>query len=158
MTGTKTVQPVIGVQAPDFALPSTTGAEVRLSGFRGDVAVLLAFYPLAFTGTCTAELCGFSEALNEFERTGTKVLGVSVDSVPTLREFQAKHDIRIELLSDFKREASRLYGTLLEHDYYSNRSYFVIDRNGVLRWSYTEQQLGDKRSNTELIEVLNGLE
>src|SRR3989449_6708550 len=76
--------------------------------------VLLAFFPLAFTSTCTAENCAFSEDYDAFERAGTIVLPISVDSVPTLKEYKAKHAMRHDLLSDFKREVSRTYGVLLE--------------------------------------------
>jgi len=106
---TSTTLPV-GAVAPDFALPSTAGTDVTLSAFRGRKHVLLAFFPLAFTSTCTAENCAFSEDYDAFERAGTIVLPISVDSVPTLKEYKAKHAMRQDLLSDFKREVSRTYG------------------------------------------------
>src|SRR5437867_6135550 len=87
-----------GTLAPDFKLPSTAGTDVVLSSFRGKQNVLLAFFPLAFTSTCTAELCAFSEDFERFASAGTAVLPISVDSVPTLREFKAKYAMKVDLL------------------------------------------------------------
>src|SRR4051812_35102111 len=104
--------PAVGERAPDFSLQSTAGAAVKLSDFRGQSPVLLAFFPLAFTSTCTAELCEFSESFDRYTGKGVAVLPISVDSIPTLKEFKAKHSMKTELLSDFKREASRAFGVL----------------------------------------------
>ncbi len=105
--------PAVGAPAPDFTLPSTAGTDVTLSSLRGR-KVLLAFFPLAFTSTCTREMCAFSEDYAQFQDEDTLVLPISVDSVPTLREFKAKEHLTVDLLSDFKREVSRRYGVLLE--------------------------------------------
>ena len=147
----------IGDVAPDFTLPSTTGADVTLSSFRGSSNVLLAFFPLAFTSTCTAEVCAFSEDFDRFARAGTVVLPISVDSVPTLKEFKAKHALKVELLSDFKRHVSRAYGTLLEDKFHSNRSYFLVDRTGRLRWRHTETELKHRRDDAELLRQIEAL-
>lgn len=146
-----------GDTAPDFTLPSTAGTDVTLSALRGRSNVLLAFFPLAFTSTCTSELCGFTEDLSQFERSGTKVLGISVDSVPTLREYRAKYEMTVELLSDFKRDVCRRYGTLLDDLFLSKRAYFIIDREGIVRWTHTERELGHKRDNAELLAQLERL-
>jgi peroxiredoxin len=148
--------PAVGSPAPDFTLPSTADAEVTLSQLRGH-NVLLAFFPLAFTRTCTGEMCAFSEDNAQFKATDTVVLPISVDSVPTLKEFKAKEQITVELLSDFKREVSRRYGTLLEERFYSNRAYVLIDREGVVRWTYVEDTPGTRRENAELLEHLRAL-
>ena len=139
-----------GSPAPDFTLPSTSGHPVTLSGLRGK-RVLIAFFPLAFTSTCTSELCGFSQDLERFAGADTVVLPISVDSVPTLKEFKAKEGITLDLLSDFKREVSRLYGVLLEDKFFSSRAYVLIDREGVIRWSHEEAELGHRRSEDELL-------
>ena len=148
--------PAVGSPAPDFTLPSTADAEVTLSQLRGH-NVLLAFFPLAFTRTCTGEMCAFSEDNAQFRATDTVVLPISVDSVPTLKEFKAKEQITVDLLSDFKREVSRRYGTLLEERFYSNRAYVLIDREGVVRWTYMEDTPGTRRENAELLEHLRAL-
>ncbi|MEE8251381.1 MAG: redoxin domain-containing protein [Gemmatimonadales bacterium] len=149
--------PSIGAEAPDFTLPSTADGDVTLSQFRGKSNVVLAFFPLAFTSVCTAEFCDFTDGLTDFGAVDAEVLGISVDSVPTLTEFRAKNSITVTLLSDFKRDVCRAYGTLLEEQFFSRRSYFVVDRRGVLRWSHAESELGQKRANTELIKELENL-
>jgi peroxiredoxin len=148
--------PPIGSAAPDFTLASTSGQNVTLSELRGK-NVLLAFFPLAFTGTCTKEMGAFTEDFGKFQSANTVVLPISVDSVPTLKEFKAKEKIGIDLLSDFKREVSRKYGTLLEDTFFSNRAYVVIDRNGVVRWTYSEETPSTRRENLELLEQLEKL-
>jgi peroxiredoxin len=129
---------------------------VTLSGLRGK-NVLLAFFPLAFTGTCTAELCAMSEDYAKFQSGNTEVLPISVDSVPTLKEFKAKERIAVDLLSDFKREASRHYGVLNEEKFYSNRAYILIDRTGAVRWTHQEANNSERRQNSELLAQLAAL-
>jgi mycoredoxin-dependent peroxiredoxin len=143
--------PRVGTTAPDFTLPSTAGSDVTLSSFRGRRHVLLAFFPLAFTSTCTAENCAFSEDYAAFERADTVVLPISVDSVPTLKEYKAKYAMRQDLLSDFKRDVSRAYGTLLVDRFFATRAYFLIDRQGILRWRHVEAELGARRDDAELL-------
>jgi peroxiredoxin len=142
--------PAVGSLAPDFTLPSTSGAEVTLSALRGS-NVLLAFFPLAFTSVCTAEMCAFSEDYAQFQQAGTLVLPISVDSVQTLAEFKRKEGLGVDLLSDFKREVSRLYGTLNEDRFFSNRAYVLIDGSGVVRWTFLEATPGTRRENAELL-------
>jgi peroxiredoxin len=148
--------PPIGSAAPDFTLASTSGQNVTLSELRGK-NVLLAFFPLAFTGTCTKEMGAFTEDFGKFQSANTLVLPISVDSVPSLKEFKAKEKLGVDLLSDFKREVSRKYGTLLEDKFFSNRAYVVIDRNGVVRWTYAEETPSTRRENLELLEQLEKL-
>jgi len=149
--------PAVGEQAPDFTLKSTSGESVTLSSFRGKQPVLLAFFPLAFTSTCTAELCEMSEDYDGYAAAGVAILPISVDSVPTLREFKRQHSMRTELLSDFKREATNAYGVMWQDAFYSNRSYFLIDRDGVVRWAHVEQNPGQKRTTAEIREQIEKL-
>lgn len=144
-------RPGASAPAPDFTLPSTAGRDVTLSAFRGRRHVLLAFFPLAFTSTCTAENCAFSEDYDQFERAGTTVLPISVDSVPTLKAFKAQERMTVDLLSDFRRDVSRAYGVLLEDKFFANRAYILIDREGRVRWTHVESQLGHKRATAELV-------
>lgn len=157
MNSSNAALPAVGEPAPDFTLPSTDGTDVTLSSFRGSTKVVLAFFPLAFTGVCTAELCSFTEDHTQFAKLNAEVLGISVDSVPTLVEFRAKHDIEITLLSDFKRDVSRSYGTLLEDMFFSSRAYVIIDQAGIVRWTLAETELGHRRENTELLGHLESL-
>jgi peroxiredoxin len=150
--------PRIGEVAPDFSLDSTAAGPVRLSDHRGQRNVLLAFFPLAFTSTCTAEVCEFSTHFDRFASANVAVLPISVDSVPTLREFKAKHALRVDLLSDFRREVSRSYGVLDEDRFFARRAYVLIDRTGVVRWSHIEDQLGHKRGTDELLSKIEELE
>lgn len=149
--------PPVGSPAPDFTLPSTAGDEVTLSKLRGR-PVLLAFFPLAFTGTCTSELCALTEDSAAFEAMGATVLPISVDSIPTLREYRAKERISVELLSDFKREVSRRYGTLLEDRFFSRRAYVLIDAAGVVRWAFAEETIATRRENRELLARIAALD
>src|SRR5262250_2113494 len=111
--------PRLGELAPDFTLTSTTGGQVTLSSWRGKNNVLLAFFPLAFTSVCSREMCEIYENIDRFQTASTQVYGISVDSVPTLREFQFKNGMQTEMLSDFKREVSRAYGVLDEENFFS---------------------------------------
>ncbi len=143
--------PQAGDLAPDFTAASTSGSDVSLSSFRGKRNVLLAFFPLAFTGTCTTELVCFTEDFDQFAGNGIEILPISVDSTASLREFKNKLQMKTELLSDFKRDISRAYGVLNEERFYSNRAYFLIDRNGVVRWSHVEASNRQRRENSEIL-------
>ncbi|HYK09626.1 MAG TPA: redoxin domain-containing protein [Gemmatimonadales bacterium] len=149
--------PDIGTPAPEFSLPSTAGRDIALGEFRGKKNVLLAFFPLAFTSTCTAEMCAFTDDFEHFASANTVVLPISADSVPTLKEYKAKYAMKVDLLSDFKREVSRAYDSLIEEKFFSKRAYFLIDRAGVLRWAHTEAELGHRREDTELLAQIAAL-
>jgi peroxiredoxin len=140
-----------GEPAPEFSLPSTSGETVSLGQHRGERRVLLAFFPFAFSHVCTAEMCAFSDDLDLFDTAKTKVYGISVDSIPTLQAFKAAHGISVELLSDFKREVLRRYGTLVEQTFTSRRAYVLVDLAGVVRWTYVESDPGHRRANEDLL-------
>ncbi|GDX87522.1 peroxiredoxin [Gemmatimonadota bacterium] len=148
---------LIGDPAPDFTLNATHGTTISLSAYRGSKNVLIAFFPLAFTSTCTAEMCAFTEEFAKFESHDVAVIPISVDSVPTLKEYKAKHAIAMEMASDFRREASRAFGVLNEEKFYSNRSYFLVDKAGVLRWAHVETVNGERRGNGELLAAIAAL-
>ena len=145
--------PRVGTTAPDFTLPSTSGDHVTLSGLRGR-KVLIAFFPLAFTRVCTAELCAFTEDYDRFAGQDTVILPISVDSVPTLREYRRKEGLSVDLLSDFRREVSRAYGTLLEDRFRSGRAYILVDREGIVRWAHGEESTGTRRENADLLQEI----
>ncbi len=154
MTATSVALPRVGDIAPDFTLPSTAGGDVTLSSLRGSANVVLAFFPLAFTSVCTTEFCDFSQGFGEFEGVNARVFGISVDAIPSLKEFRSKYSITVDLLSDFRRDVCRRYGTLLEDRFFSQRAYFIVDKKGILRWKYIESETRFKRENRELIEQL----
>lgn len=143
--------PQPGDTAPDFTARSTTGEMVTLSDFRGKRNVLLAFVPLAFTSTCTEELCDFTRDQFNFGEADVEVIPISVDAIPSLRAWKAHDKISNELVSDFKRDISRAYGVLDEAKFHSKRSYFLIDKQGVVRWSWVEEHNGLKRTNDEIL-------
>jgi peroxiredoxin (alkyl hydroperoxide reductase subunit C) len=141
--------PAVGTPAPDFTLASTSGDKVTLSALRGR-NVLVAFFPLAFTSTCTAELCAMTDDYDQFASRDVTVLPISVDSTASLKAFKEKHALKNDLLSDFRRDVSRAYGVLNEERFYSNRAYFLIDREGVVRWAHVEEMNGNRRDDAEI--------
>ena len=151
-----TAIPAVGEQAPDFTLPSTSGQKVTLSALRGS-PVLLAFFPLAFSGTCTAELCEMRDHRDQFLGRGVTVLPISVDHTYSLKEYKAKYNMQADLLSDFRRDVSRRYGVLIEDRYYSNRAYFLIDAAGVIRWEHVEENPSNRRTDAEIFAAIDRL-
>ncbi|MBX9928290.1 MAG: redoxin domain-containing protein [Gemmatimonadaceae bacterium] len=147
----------VGSVAPDFTLDSTSGAKVTLSEYRGKTNVLIAFFPMAFTSVCTEELCRFSEEFDAFAAKDVTVLPISVDMIPSLKEFKAKFGMQAELASDMRREVSRAYGTLIEEKWFSNRAYFLIDKAGVVRWAHVEANPGQRRENAEILSAIAAL-
>src|SRR5262245_13220188 len=148
--------PSVGELAPDFTLASTAGEKLTLSSLRGK-PVLLAFLPLAFTSTCTAEFCEMRDDHDHFESRGVTVLPISVDSTYSLKEYKAKHHFRVDFLSDFRREVSRLYDVLLEDRYYSKRAYFLIDRDGIIRWKHVEENPSHRRDDAQLFAAIDAV-
>jgi len=149
--------PALGSLAPDFTLTSDQRKPVTLSSFRGSRNVVLAFFPWAFTSTCTAELCDFGTDYSQFASADTVVLGISCDSFYALREFKAKEKMTVDLLSDDRRTVSKAYGVLIDEIFVSSRAYVIIDKAGVIRWTWNEAELGQKRSNAELLAELQKL-
>ena len=129
--------PVIGEPAPDFSLKDQFGTTVSLSQFRSENNVIVVFYPFAFTGICTGELCTMRDRYDDLKAQSAQVLAISCDSVPSLQVFGTQEHLEYPLLSDFwpHGEVSREYGVFLEDKGFPNRGTFVIDREGVLRWS-----------------------
>ena len=146
--------PAVGQRAPDFTLPSTSGEKVTLSSLRGK-PVLIAFFPVAFSSTCTAQLCDMRDDHDKFAERGVLVLPISVDSTYSLKEYKAKHGMKVDLLSDFKRDVSRLYGVLLDDRFYSQRAYFLLDVDGVIRWMHVESNPDHKREDFELLDAID---
>jgi len=148
--------PAVGQLAPDFTLPSTSGDKVTLSELRGK-PVLIAFFPLAFSSTCTAELCEMRDDHDQFANRAVTVLPISVDHTYSLKEYKAKYNMHVDLLSDFRRDVSRLYGVLLEDRFFSARAYFLLDRDGVIRWAHVEENPGNRRPDAELLAAIDSL-
>lgn len=135
-----------GETAPDFTLPSGGLEEtVSLSDFSGESVVLL-FFPMAFTPTCTEEMCTISDNLEEYERLDARVLGISVDSPFAQNAWKEQEDIEIPLLSDFNREVVAEYGVkrddLMGLRDVSNRAVFVINDSGEIVYSWESDDPG----------------
>ena len=113
--------------------------------------MLLAFFPRAFSGVCTTEMCAFTEDYDSFASRGVVVHPISVDSTYALEEFRAKHSMQVDLLSDFTREVSALYGVLIPQRLFSNRAYFLIDTAGIVRWAHVEEHPGLRREDREIL-------
>jgi len=129
----------IGQPAPDFTLYDSTKNKITLSDIKGQ-NVLLLFFPLAFTSTCTAELCSIRDNISFYNNINAKVFGISVDSLHTLAKYKADQNLNFTLLSDFNKDVSLLYGSLYEMFGYnmkgvSKRAAFVIDKNGIVRYA-----------------------
>jgi len=126
-----------GTPAPDFSLPSGPSSELRLAELRGR-PVILVFYPADWSPVCGDELALFNEILPEFRRHDTEVLGISVDGVWCHQAYAEARNLRFPLLADFepKGAVSRSYGAYRSRDGFSERALFLIDREGVIRWSY----------------------
>lgn len=146
----------IGQTAPDFTLYDSDKNQVTLSQQRGN-NVLLLFFPLAFTSTCTAELCSIRDNLKIYEQLKAKPFGISVDSLYTLQKFREEQHLNFALLSDFNKEASTLFGSLYESFGYgmkgvSKRSAFLIDKNGIVQYAEILENAG-LQPNFEAIQV-----
>ena len=103
----------VGQTAPEFTLYDSDKNKVTLNELRGH-NVLLLFFPQAFTGVCTQQVCTARDNMSQYEKTNAKVLGISVDSVFTLAKFKENENLNFPLLSDFNKEVSRTYGCLYE--------------------------------------------
>jgi glutaredoxin-dependent peroxiredoxin len=129
----------VGKPAPDFSLVDSDKQTRKLSDFRGKNVVLL-FFPQAFTGTCTKELCQARDEMSLYNDLNAQVLGISVDSIFTLAKFKAEQNYNFPLLSDFNKEVSRQYDAIFEEWIHgmkgvSRRASFVIDKEGIVRYA-----------------------
>ena len=124
-------------EAPDFTLQNTDGNDISLSDFKGKQKVVLLFFPLAFSSVCTEELCGVSDNMKLYNSLDAKIIGISVDSFFTLKEFKKAENIKFTLLSDFNKEVSKKYNALYDNYYgmkgVSKRASFVIDKEGKVK-------------------------
>lgn len=136
----------LGQSAPDFTLKNTNGQDVTLSSFRQESSVVLLFFPLAFTGVCTTELCQMRDNMKIYDSLNATVLAVSVDSFFTLKEFKAMQNLQFDLLSDFNKTVASAYGALYESFFgmhgVAKRSAFVIDREGIVRYAEVLEDAG----------------
>ncbi len=157
LTESKTLK--VGDEAPDFTLPSaTTGGQVTLSDYRGKQNVVLAFFPFAFSGTCSAQMPSYQAELERFRSYDTEVIGVSMDASYSLKEFAKQLGITYPMLSDFYPQGKvvDLYGVRHAAGM-PERALFVIDKNGKIAWVHVHRPTGEAPDNEELFEVLRKL-
>lgn len=153
---------VPGQVAPDFTLYSSEKEKITLSNLKGQ-NVLLLFFPLAFTSTCTTELCSVRDNIGIYNNANAKVFGISVDSLQTLAKFKAEQHLNFTLLSDFNKDVSIAYDSLYEKFGYnmkgvSKRSAFVIDKDGVVRYAEVLEnasEIPDFKSIDKILTQLN---
>jgi len=151
----------VGDKAPDFKLFNTEKNEVSLSSYKGKNVVLL-FFPLAFTGVCTTELCTMRDDIAKYNNLNSDVLALSVDSLFVLEKFKAEQNLNFELLSDFNKTAATSYGALYEDfvlgmKHVAKRSAFVIDSEGTIKYAEILESAGDLPNFSAILETLSAL-
>ena len=137
----------VGSEAPDFTLNDYNREKVSLASFRGKKNVLVVFYPFAFSGTCTGELCQVRDELADYQNDKVQVLGVSVDAVFSLKAWAKQEGYEFPLLSDFwpHGEVAKAYGVFNEVGGMANRGTFLIDTEGIVQFAEMNEP-GDARN------------
>ena len=147
----------VGQKAPEFKLMNDKREEVTLSSQKGH-PVVLAFFPAAFTGVCTKELCTFRDSMAKLNSANAQVYGISVDTSFSLAEFKKQQNLNFPLLSDFNKEVIQAYGVfnpdMIGLKGIAKRSTFVIDKDGVVRYA---EILEDARNEPNYDKVFDAL-
>lgn len=148
----------VGAVAPDFSLPDANGERLSLTSFRGRPVVLV-FYPLDWSPTCSDQLSLYQAELDEFRRFGAQLIGVSVDSIYSHGAWAAVRGLEFPLVADFepKGAVGKAYGIYREADGFSERALFVIGPDGIIRYAHVSPQLDHIPDIYELFAVLAGL-
>jgi mycoredoxin-dependent peroxiredoxin len=148
----------IGTPAPSFTLKDQFGAEVSLADFKGKKNVVVVFYPFAFTGTCTGELCALRDDISAFQNDDVQLLAISCDSMFTQKVFAEQEGYKFPVLADFwpHGEVAKAFGIFKDDLGCALRGTFIIDKEGVVRWSVVNG-LGDARNLTEYKAALAAL-
>ncbi|EQD27388.1 peroxiredoxin [mine drainage metagenome] len=149
----------IGERAPDFEAIDSNLKTKKLSDYKGN-KVVLAFFPGAFTGVCTKEMCNFRDSMQNFNDMNAKVIGISVDQPFSLAQFSKENNLKFDLLSDHTREISKKYGGI-HNDFAgaknltaSKRAIFVLDENGVIKYNWVSENPGLEPNYSEINKVL----
>jgi peroxiredoxin len=151
----------VGKKAPDFTLFSSDKKEVKLSDFKGQ-NVLIHFFPQAFTGVCTNQLCEARDNMAVYQKLNAQVIGISVDSVFTLAKFKEVNNYDFPLLSDFNKKVIKKYDTYWKDFVFgmqgvSKRAAVVIDKKGVIRHIEILANAGELPNFVAIKEALNSL-
>ena len=151
----------VGQSAPEFSLLDSDKNKVNLADFKGK-NVLLLFYPQAFTSVCTKELCDVRDDIGRYSNATAEVFGISVDSVFTLKKYKEEQHYNFPLLSDFNKDVSAAYDTLyaewiLGMKGVSKRAAFVIDKEGIIRYSEVLESANDVPDFAAINQILADL-
>jgi len=150
----------VGDKAPDFTLYDTEKKPRSLKEFLGKKTVL-AFYPGAFTGVCTKEMCTFRDSLSRFNALNAQVVGISVDAPFANKAFATQNNLQFPLLSDFNRTALKAYGIVhagfsgLNGYSAAKRSVFVLDKDGIIRYAWISDNPGIEPNYDEVTKALS---
>ena len=150
----------VGSKAPEFSLTNQDREAVTLSGLKGK-PVVLAFFPAAFSGVCTKELCTFRDSMAQLGKAQAQVFGVSVDTFFTLKAFQDQQKLTFPLLSDFNKQVIRDYGVFNEDMIglkgIAKRAVFVVDKDGVVRHREVLEDARNEPDYDAVFRTLDGL-
>lgn len=155
--------PRIGQRVPDFSLPDTDKQERKLSEFTRKGKTALLFFPFAFSGVCDKEMCVFRDDATEMNSLGVQVVGISVDSLFTLKVFAQTYNLQFPLLSDFNKKVARAYGVLHEtwsafgYKGVAKRAVFVMDGKGILRYRWVTEVPSNEPPYDEVASALSKL-
>ena len=154
----------VGSPAPGFSLYNSDKSKISLSDFKGNKNVLLLFFPMAFTDTCTDELCVVRDDIARYSNTTAQVLGISVDSVFTLAKYKEEQSYNFPLLSDFNKEVSEIYGCIYEFftpmmmKGVGKRAAFIIDKKGIVQYEEILENAGELPNFTVINNILETID
>jgi peroxiredoxin len=148
----------IGKPAPDFSLVNQFGETVSLSSFKGKKNVVVLFYPFAFSGICTGELCALRDDLSAFHNEDAELVAISCDPMYSLKAYGEAEGYSFQLLADFwpHGDVAKSYGVFLEEKGFATRGTFIIDKEGILRWQVVNGP-GEARDVADYKEALAAL-
>lgn len=148
----------VGDKAPDFTLPSHKDAEISLADYAGKKNVVLVFYPLDFSPTCSVQIPDYQASYAEFKKHDVEILGISRDSLFAHKAWARElGGVDFPLLADVTSEVAKKYGVYMAEKGINGRAIFLIDRGGMIRKIHEEAALGDRRTAEELLEMIAGL-
>ena len=153
----------LGQKAPGFSLPDADKKQRSLSEFNNRGAVILAFFPFAFSGVCDKEMCTFRDGFGSLQEAGAQLVGISVDSSYSLKAFAQTYNLQFPLLSDFNKKVTKLYDVLqdpwvgLGYRGVAKRSTFVIDGRGALRHRWVTDVPSEEPPYAEVVKAVQKL-
>jgi peroxiredoxin len=146
----------VGDKAPDFTLKDQDQKEVKLSGFQGRKNVVLAFYPLDWSPVCTNENKCMTQDFDKFQKTGSEVLGISIDSTYSHKAWKDALNLKHTLLSDMGGSTASKYGMYLADKFITKRATVVVDKQGIVRYVKVQEIL-QARDDNDILKALEGL-